>query len=60
LAKVSIEISKHTVIRRLSEAGIYAYKPVEKPLLSDINKQKRLDWCLFYKDMPIEFWRSII
>lgn len=52
LAKISTSMDKQgttlsiaTVSRRLNEQGLYKLQPLKKPLLSDTNRDNRLEWA---------------
>lgn len=46
LAEKQINISTRTVINRLNELGFSYKKPLTKPFLTEIHKDKRLKWAL--------------
>lgn len=55
-----LDVSVWTVRRRLKEAGLNSYIAKKRPLISAINKKKRLDFAKTYENMPAEFWNSVI
>ena len=46
LKRRHVDISTRTVLRTLNRAGITKQKPSKKPLLTEVQKQRRLEWCL--------------
>ena len=53
-------ISTSTVLRRLSESGLYGRIAEKKPLLNDTNKKKRLAWDKKYKQWTLDWWTSVL
>jgi hypothetical protein len=45
ISKQGIDISPTIVRRRLNEQGLYKLQPLKKPLLSDTNRDNRLEWA---------------
>lgn len=52
--------SKETIRRYLKAADFGRVTLVKKPLLRDVNKQKRLDFATLHEDMGIDWANSII
>jgi DDE superfamily endonuclease/Transposase len=55
-----LPISKSTLARRRSEAGLGSYVAAEKPGLRAENVAKRLQWALDHKDWTSEQWKRVI
>lgn len=56
----NINVSHDTVNRRLNEAGLPSRVARKKPFISDTNVEKRLNWCLKYKDWTVEQWKRVL
>ena len=51
----SVNISLTSIRRRIKESGEFnSYWAAEKPYISEINKQKRVEWAIAHKD-----WKTI-
>ena len=59
LEELNIIASEKTVRRTLHTKNIYGRKAVKKPLISEINRKKRLFWCHARKNWGNE-WDKII
>ena len=57
---VGLPVSRWTIARRRSEAGLGSYIAANKPGLRDINVEKRLEWAMKYKDWTAEDWKRVI
>lgn len=55
-----IPISRHTVYRRLSQAGLRARVAAHKDFLTDNHKRMRLQFARAYADKDDEWWKSVI
>ena len=55
-----IPISRWTLARRRSEAGLGSYIAAEKPGLCDVNVALCLEWALKHRDWTIEQWKRVI
>jgi transposase len=62
LEELNIITSEKTVRRTLHSKNIYGRKAVKKPLISEVNRKKRLFWChakkLFQNDSNDWVWRT--
>ena len=58
--QMGVSIGVHTVRRRLKEANLHARRPAKKPLISAINKKKRLEFAKRYKDWSNEQWAKVL
>ena len=52
-------VSRWTVARRLNGYGFGAHVAAKKPLLSEANIAKRLQWAKKYKDWTVEDWKRV-
>jgi transposase len=59
-AKNNKPISKRTIRRALHKENVSSCIPRKKPLISAINKTKRLAWAMERKDWTIEDWKKIV
>ena len=49
-------ISKWTISRRIKASGdFFSGKQIKKPFVSEINRKKRLKWCIEHKDWTCEY-----
>lgn len=55
-----IKVSKQTISRRLTEAGLGVYRCRRKPMLSAQNIHKRRNWAVANISKPIDYWKSVI
>ncbi|EIE85840.1 hypothetical protein RO3G_10550 [Rhizopus delemar RA 99-880] len=53
-------VSAQTVRRSLRRSGLTSFVKPQKPLLSEVNRRKRLDWALNHVDWTIEHWKRVI
>jgi transposase len=60
VAQKVLPISKSTLIRRRSEAGLGSYIAAKKPGLRAENVEKRLQWALEHQHWTIERWKRVI
>ena len=58
--KAGVESSERTCHRRLVEMGYRSRVPLEKPLLSTRQKQKRLQWCRERRYWTAEEWGKVL
>lgn len=55
------DISTRTVRRRITESGEFnSYWAARKPFISEMNRQKRLEWCQARKDWSLDEWRTVM
>jgi transposase len=59
LQERGVVVDASTVRRRLSVAGIHAYRPQKKPLLTVRMRRQRLDWAKQFKDWTSEDWSRV-
>ena len=53
-------VSAQTVRRSLRRSGLTPFVKPQKPLLSERNRKKRLDWSHNYVDWTVEDWKRVI
>ncbi|KAJ4440670.1 hypothetical protein ANN_08818 [Periplaneta americana] len=59
-SNLNIEVSRRTVSRRLTSAGMLSRIATRKPLLTPQNRQARYDWCKDHLDWTVEKWSTVI
>lgn len=52
-------VSEKTIRRALHKAGLYSRVARRKPFISEVNKAKRLAWCLEHEHWTVRKWRSV-
>lgn len=57
--ELKLNISKDTITRRLKERNLRSRAQRKKPLLSAINKRKRLNFAKKYLKKPLSFWKKV-
>lgn len=55
-----IGASRQSVVRRLNRAGLKAHRPAVRPLLTDINKTKRLEWARKHIRWTLDDWSGVL
>ena len=60
IATGSVNVSHHTVLRRLRERGLHSRIQRGKPLLTEKAAKKRLQFAKQYVSMPIDFQKKVI
>lgn len=58
--RFGVKICAQTIINRLNEAGFKSRTPRKKPYVTRTHRQKRLEFALKYKDMPMSFWKKVL
>lgn len=58
--KLNWTASPYVVRRRLHEGGLHSRVPVRKPLLSAINKSKRLAFAEEHVSWTVDDWRMVL
>ncbi len=53
-------VSDHMVRQALKTIGLHSRIPRQKPLVSEINRQKRLEWALKHKGWTSREWRRVL
>jgi hypothetical protein len=54
----NVDVSLHTVNRRLNENGIWARVPAHKEMLTEAHRQKRFELAMEYRDRDVEWWKK--
>lgn len=57
---LKLEVSTRTIQRRLKSGGLESRLQTRKPLISTVNKKKRLNFVKQYIDKDSPFWDSIL
>ena len=55
-----LSLTPQTIRNCLHEANLHGRTPRNKPYISPINREKRLEWAKKNVDKPQEFWDSVI
>jgi transposase len=55
-----IKVHPDTVRNALRASGLGAIEKQSKPLLSEKNVKKRLEWCRKHKDWTVDDWKRVI
>lgn len=56
-----LNVSVDTIIRRITESGEFrSYWKINKPFISENNRQIRVQWCRDRLHWPIEWWRKVL
>lgn len=58
--ELHIDVSNHTVRRRLHEGGLHHRTPAVKEVLSDRHRAMRLHFAQQYVDKDLDFWGRVI
>ena len=45
LSEAGIQVSQSTIVREAQRTGLHLVKEIQKPVLTDAQKSKRLAWC---------------
>ena len=56
----SIVASANTVRRALTEAGLVAFVKPKKPLITEVNRVRRLNWARMHQHWTIDDWKRVI
>lgn len=54
------KFNPQTIRNTLHKAGYHGRVPRRKPLISKVNKKKRLDFAKLYVNEPESFWNNVI
>lgn len=57
---LQIEASMRTVSRALAKLNIHSRIALSKPFVSEVNRKKRLQWCMERQDWSAEDWGNIV
>ena len=57
---INVQISVSLVKKRLVGAGYYARRPLRKPLLTMVHRQRRLQWARTHQHWTPAHWRHVV
>ncbi|GFX81408.1 transposable element Tcb1 transposase [Trichonephila clavipes] len=60
LSSCNVSVSAQTVRNVLHSAGLKAKTPRKKPYISEVNRKRRLEFAMKYKNKPMDFWKKVI
>ncbi|GFW69524.1 transposable element Tcb1 transposase [Trichonephila clavipes] len=60
LSSCSVSVSAQTVRNVLHSAGLKARIPRKKPYINEVNRKRRLEFAMKYKNKPMDFWKKVI
>ena len=52
-------VSRRTVNRVLTRAGLRSYRAVKRPVITPSHRVKRFNWCRMYVNHPVDFWSKV-
>lgn len=56
-----MDISEKTIIRGIKEGtGFKSYWAAKKPFISEINRQRRIEWCQAHLHWTTDEWLKVI
>ncbi|KAJ8890309.1 hypothetical protein PR048_009817 [Dryococelus australis] len=55
-----VKLSTMTISRRLRENGLCSYVSLKKPLLNNIHKRNRRNWCRGKRNWYMEHWENVL
>ncbi|GFV62182.1 paired domain-containing protein [Trichonephila clavipes] len=55
LSSYNVSVSAQTVRNVLHSAGLKARTPRKKPYISEVNRKRRLEFAMKYKNKPMDF-----
>lgn len=58
--ELGVEISRHTMPRRLEEPGITHWLAAKRPLLQKIHAKQQSNWCKARRHWHVAKWASIV
>ena len=56
---VGSKVSSTTVRRVILAAGLKAYRPVKKPLLTKQHRAARLEWAREHRNWTVDDWKKV-
>ncbi|GFT46623.1 transposable element Tcb1 transposase [Trichonephila clavipes] len=60
LLSCNVSVSAQTVRNLVHSAGLKAKTPRYKPYISEVNRKRRLEFAMKYKNKPMDFWKKVI
>jgi hypothetical protein len=58
--KFGVDVHERTIRRFLQQKGFFGGVCARKPLLREVNTQKRLAFAIEHVDKPLDFWKSVL
>ena len=58
--QAGVDVSSRTVRRRLCKGGLKGCKARRKPLLTAVQRKRRLEWCRAHKSWSLDQWKRIL
>lgn len=58
--RLDLTISERTIRRRMAERELKSYFAKKRPMISKVNKHKRLLFARNHINKPLEFWKHVI
>jgi len=55
-----VKVSRPTIRKALASQGVYSCVAAKKPFLTDVHRQRRLEFAKKYKSYTIEDWKKVI
>ncbi|GFV64001.1 HTH_Tnp_Tc3_2 domain-containing protein [Trichonephila clavipes] len=60
LSSCNVSVSAQTVRNVLHSTGLKARTLGNKPYISEVNRKRRLEFTMKYKNKPMDFWKKVI
>ncbi|GFX05929.1 transposable element Tcb1 transposase [Trichonephila clavipes] len=60
LSSCNVSVSAQTVRNVLHSAGLKTRTPRKKPYISEVNRKRRLEFAMKYKNKLMDFWKEVI
>ncbi|GFY14073.1 transposable element Tcb1 transposase [Trichonephila clavipes] len=60
LSSCNVSVSAQKVRTVLHSAGLKARTPGKKPYISEVNRKRRLEFAMKYKNKPMDFRKKVI
>ena len=60
IKELKLKVSENTVRRRLDIAGLFCYRAVKKPFISEKNRKARLEFAHVHKSWRVKQWSHIL
>ncbi|GFW22307.1 uncharacterized protein TNCV_1430611 [Trichonephila clavipes] len=58
LSSCNVSVSAQTVRNVLHRTGLKSISPRKKPYISEVNRKRRLEFAMKYKNKPMDFWKK--
>ena len=56
----NLQVSSRTFRRYLYKLNLRRRVAIRKPYITEVNRQRRLDWANTYVDKPLSFWHAVL